>query len=299
MLRVFLDVILPVVLVAVAGGVVGRRLGLDVAPFSAAVFNLFNPCLVFTLIAGIELDAGDVGRVVAVGVAVFASNVGLAQAWSRLRGDDARTVAGLSLASAVANQGNLGLPISRLALGGAGLEIAVVTFVTGVVLWTTAGVAAASVGRGGGLRQVLVAPFRYPAVYAALAGTVVNVANVRLPVLVEESVGTLADASIPCMLLVLGLQLHLPSRGDLVDPVVASVNRLLVGPLLAAPFAALIGLDGVPWKAVVIAAGMPTAVMVTVVAQQLDAHPELGVRSVMVSTVASIVTLTVLIALVT
>ncbi|MGD9798498.1 MAG: AEC family transporter, partial [Acidimicrobiia bacterium] len=257
------------------------------------------PCLAFTLIAGIELDAGDVGRVVAVGVAVFASNVGLAQAWSRLRGDDARTVAGLSLASAVANQGNLGLPISRLALGGAGLEIAVVTFVTGVVLWTTAGVAAASVGRGGGLRQVLVAPFRYPAVYAALAGTVVNVANVRLPVLVEESVGTLADASIPCMLLVLGLQLHLPSRGDLVDPVVASVNRLLVGPLLAAPFAALIGLDGVPWKAVVIAAGMPTAVMVTVVAQQLDAHPELGVRSVMVSTVASIVTLTVLIALVT
>jgi predicted permease len=159
-------------------------------------------------------------------------------------------------------------------------------------------VAAASFGRGGA-RRALTAPFRYPAVYAAFLGAIVNLTNVHVPVLIHESVGTLADASIPCMLLVLGLQLHLPSRRDLVDPMVASANRLLLGPLFAAPLAAAIGLDGVPWKAVVIAAGMPTAVMVTVVAQQLDAHPELGVRSVMVSTIASIVTLTVLISLVT
>jgi predicted permease len=298
-LRVFLDVILPVVVVALVGGVVGRRLGLTVEPFSAAVFNLFNPCLVFTLIAGLELDAGDVARVVVVGVAVFAVNVLVAQAWSRLRGDDDRTVAGVSLASAVANQGNLGLPISRLALGGAGLEVAALSFVTGVVLWSTAGVAAASIGRGGGTRKALVAPFRYPAIYAAALGAVVNVTNVHLPALVHESIGTLADASIPCMLLVLGLQLHLPSPGDLVDPVVASMNRLLVGPLVAAPLAAAIGLEGIPWKAVVIAAGMPTAVMVTVLAHQLDAHPELGVRAVMVSTLASVATLTALIWLVT
>jgi predicted permease len=146
---------------------------------------------------------------------------------------------------------------------------------------------------------VFTAPFRYPAIYAAALGAVVNLGNIHLPALVHESVGTLADASIPCMLLVLGLQLHLPSRGDLVDPVFASCNRLLIGPIVAAPLAALIGLDGVPWKAVVIAAGMPTAVMVSVLSHQLDAHPELGVRAVMVSTLGSIASLTALIWLVT
>jgi predicted permease len=211
-LRVFLDVILPVALAAIAGGVVGRRLGLPVEPFAAAVFHLFNPCLVFTLIAGLELEGGDVVGVVVVGLAVFAVNVAVAQAWSRLRGDDERTVAGLSLASAVANQGNLGLPISALALGTAGLEVASVAFVTGVVLWSSLGVAVGSFGRGR-LREALVAPLRYPAVYAAAAGVVVNLTDVDLPTALDASLGTLADASIPTMLLVLGLQLHVPPAG--------------------------------------------------------------------------------------
>lgn len=297
MLDVFLEVILPVALVAVVGGVAGRRLGLPVEPFSKAVFFLFSPCLTFTLIVGIELDGDDVARVVAVCVAVFAVNVIVAQVWARLRGEDARTIAGLSLASSVANQGNLGLPISLLALGERGLEVAALTFVTGVVLFSSAGVAVALAGRDSA-RQAIVAPLRFPAIYAAGAAVLVNLTNVELPLAVDSAVGTLADASIPTMLVVLGLQLHVPPRLELGLPLAASANRLLVGPAVAWAVGAAVGLDGVPWKAVVIAAGLPTAVMVTVLATQLDARPDLGVRSVIVSTALSVLTLTVLVSLV-
>jgi malate permease and related proteins len=295
-LRVFVDVILPVMLIAAIGGVVGRRLGLPVEPFSQAIFYLFNPCLVFTLVASVDLAGGDIVGVVVVGVAVFAVNVVVAQVWGRVKGEDERTIAGLSLASSISNQGNLGLPISRLAFGSAGLEVGAVAFVTGVVLWSAVGVTIASIGRMK-LSHALLAPLSYPAVYAAALGTIVNVTNVDLPTAIDESVGVLADASIPVMLLVLGLQLHVPQRGQLLAPLAVSVNRLVIGPLVALLTAAALGLHGVPRAGVLIAAGMPTAVMVTVISAELDARPELGVRAVIVSTLLSIVTLTVLITL--
>src|SRR5215212_5357451 len=165
-------------LVAVIGGAIGRRIGLELETMSRAVFWLFSPCLVFMSIVDITLAGDQVARIVAVGAIVFAANIAVAQVWARSRGDDERTVAGASLAGSVANQGNLGLPISRLAFGSAGLDVAVVSFVTGVVLWSSAGIAVASIGRSS-MRRAMVAPFRYPAVYAAAAATVINVGDLH------------------------------------------------------------------------------------------------------------------------
>jgi predicted permease len=300
-LSVFLEVILPVALVAAAGGVIGRKLSFDLDTFSKAVFWLFSPCLVFNGISQVDQAGGEVLRVVAVAASVFAANIVLAQVVSRVRGDDERAVASATLASGLANQGNLGLPLSRLAFGAAGLELGTLVWVTNLVLGNSVGIAAASLGRSTSgrspLRSAAVAPFRFPAIYAAAAGIVVNVANLDLPVAIHESVASLAGAAIPCMLIVLGLQFHLPSRGDLVDPVLVSANRLVVGPLVAWGAAAGLGLAGVGLRESIMMAGMPTAVMVTIMAAQLDARPAAAVRTVVVSTLGSLATLTVLISI--
>ena len=47
MLKVFLDVVLPVFLVAVAGAAIGRWRGVPVGPSSTLVFYLFSPALTF------------------------------------------------------------------------------------------------------------------------------------------------------------------------------------------------------------------------------------------------------------
>jgi predicted permease len=296
LLNVFFEVVLPVLAVAAAGGIVGRRLGFSLETMSKAVFYLFSPCLVFTSIAEIELSGGDIARLVLVAVAVFAANAIVAFGWSIARHSDRETRAAGVLSTCVVNQGNMGLPMAALAFGEAGLQIAVVVFVAGVLLWSSAGIALGSLARGThSPRRAALAPLRYPSIYAAVAGAVVNVTNFDLPVALAESTSSLGQASVPSMLVVLGLQFRRPSLDGLVEPVASSVNRLLIGPLVAWPIGALIGLGGVTARTSIMMAGMPTAVMSTILAIELDARPELVVRTVIVSTLLSIVSLTILI----
>lgn len=298
MLDVLLEVVLPVLLVAAVGGVVGKRLGFDTATFSKATFHLFSPCLVFTSMSTIDVDAHDVLGLVLVAVIVFFANAAVAGAWTALRHSDPATRATNVLAAAVVNQGNMGLPMATLAFGEPGLQLAVVVFVTGVVLWSSAGIALGSLALGhGSARRALVAPFRYPSIYATAAGVLVNVTGIDLPVVLRESTRTLGQASIPCMLVILGLQFQRPTRDDLADPLATSVNRLVLGPLVAWPAAALVGLSGLARDTSIMMAGMPTAVLTTILAVELGGRPALAVRTVIVTTLVSIPTLTVLIAL--
>jgi predicted permease len=296
LLDVFFEVVLPVLAVAAAGGIVGRRLGFSLETMSKAVFYLFSPCLVFTSIAEIQLSGGDIARLVLVAVAVFAANAIVAFGWSLARHSDRETRAAGVLSTCVVNQGNMGLPMAALAFGEAGLQIAVVVFVAGVLLWSSAGIALGSLARGThSPRRAMAAPFRYPSIYAAVAGAVVNVTDFDLPVALAESTRSLGQASVPSMLVVLGLQFRRPRLDDLAEPVASSVNRLVIGPLVAWPIGALIGLGGVTARTSIMMAGMPTAVMSTILAIELDARPELVVRTVIVSTLLSIASLTILI----
>jgi predicted permease len=295
-LDVLLNVILPVVVVAAIGGIVGRRLGLQLETLTRVVFFLFSPALVFEGLASVELEEGALARIAAVGVGVFVLNAAIALAWARARGAAPQERAAIAVASAVPNQGNMGLPMARLAYGTPGLDIGTVLFTIGVVLNASAAVALGKYALGEHTRRdVLLAPLRYPTIYAAVAGVLVNVLDVRLPTLAQESVTTLAQAAIPTMLVVLGLSFELPRAGDLHDPVAVSVNRLLLGPILAWGLALAVGLEGTTRDVTIMMAGMPAAVNTTILAAQLRADVGLSVRIVVVSTLCSIVTLTGLI----
>ena len=215
--------------------------------------------------------------------------------WARLRGLEAAQRASVAIASAVPNQGNMGLPMTSLAFGATGLEFGTVLFVVGIVLNASAAVALGAMALGEHTPgRALLAPLRYPSIYAAAAGVIVNVLNVDLPVAIEEPIATLADASIPCMLVVLGLSFHLPKPGHLEHPIAVSINRLVLGPLAAFALVSLVGLHGTARDVTILMAGMPAAVNTTILAGRLGADVPLAVRIVVVSTSLSIVTLTVL-----
>jgi predicted permease len=295
-LDVLLDVILPVVIVAAIGGFVGGRLGLQLKTLTDLVFFIFSPALVFTGLSTVELGGAAVGRIAVVTIGVFALNAVIGLAWSRFRASPPSTRSSIAIASAVPNQGNMGLPISRLAFGQPGLEIATVLFTFGVVLNASVAVALGKLALGEHTRrEVLLAPLRYPTIYAAVAGVAVNMLDVDLPNVASESLSTLAAAAIPCMLIVLGLSFHVPKLDDLHDPIFVSINRLLLGPILAWGIALAMGLEGTVRDVTIMMAGMPVAVNTTILAAQLRADVPLAVRLVVVSTLLSTVTLTALI----
>jgi malate permease and related proteins len=298
MLDVFLDVVLPVMLIALLGGAVGRWRSVTVAPLSAMVFYLFGPALVFHSMAMTELSAGMGLRIFAVMVVTLVAMFGAALAWSLVRGHDASMRAGVGLVATSPNVGNMGLPVAALAFGDLGLQIAVVNFVAGAVLVNSAGIAIASMA-GGDWRGALTAPLRYPYVYAAGAGIAINAFDITMPVFIEAPAETLAAATIPVMLVVLGLQLrNVAGKDQLLDTVAVNVGRLIIAPAAAYGAATVLGLEGVTRGTLVILAAMPAAVITTILATEFKAQPEFVTRVVITSTLASILTLTVLIDLV-
>ena len=82
------------------------------------------------------------------------------------------------------------------------------------------------------------------------------------------------------------------------EVLVVNAGRLLIGPAVAYAAALALGLDGITRDTLVVLAAMPTAVIATILATEFGAVLTFVTRAVVTSTFASMLTLTVLIALV-
>lgn len=296
MLRVFLEVVLPVFLVAVLGGIVGRWRGIPVSAISTLVFYLFTPSLVFWSLATTNVSADVSGKIIAVMLFTFAVMLVASIVWSLARRHDPPMRAAFALGATTPNVGNMGLPVSQLAFGSAGLDIAVMCFVVGSVMANSIGIAIGSTASGGSKREALRAPLRFPALYAALAGVLVNVLNIDLPVTIAAPAQSLAGAAVPVMLVVLGLQLRdAGGRDYLFDTFVVNLGRLLIAPAAAYFGATAIGLEGLDRDAIVVATAMPTAIIATIIATEFKATAAFVTRTVVTSTLVSMLSLSVLI----
>lgn len=298
MLDVFLEVVLPVALVAVIGGAVGRWQNVPVAPISVLVFYLFSPALVFHSLATTEVSGGTSLRIIGVLLATYATAYPIATAWSFLVRHDRAFRAGFALSVITPNLGNMGLPVAFLAFGQAGLDIAVMNFVAGAILTYTVGIVVASMAIGTRL-DALRAPFRYPVVYAAAAGVAVNAAGFDLPTTIDAPAASLANAAVPAMLVVLGLQLRQAAGFDhLLDTAMVNVIRFVVGPATAWLAGTALGLEGDTRGTLVVLAAMPTAVVATILATEFRAAPAFVTRAVVTTTITSMLSLTILISIV-
>ncbi len=104
------------------------------------------------------------------------------------------------------------------------------------------------------------------------------------------------------MLVLLGIQLNRAlmeaSFKDRLRPILlAAGTRLILGPLVMLVLVAIYGFSGVTRQAVLTQASMPTAVIAGVLAIQFDADADFTIGAILVSTVASIVTLSIVLTL--
>jgi predicted permease len=138
---------------------------------------------------------------------------------------------------------------------------------------------------------------RVPTVYAVIAATLVLGLQIPLPIGVMRAVSLLSDASLPMMMLVLGMQFHGARRPERPAIVATAVTlSLVVSPLLAVAVAMALGLTGPAFEAAVLQAAMPAAVVTTILALEFDLDPTLPTSVVFVSTLLSPISVTLLIA---
>jgi malate permease and related proteins len=121
-----------------------------------------------------------------------------------------------------------------------------------------------------------------------------------LPLPVGRAVDLMADAAIPTMLVLLGMQLQKANLRENIRALFISTSaRLVAGPLIMLGLSSLIGMQGLVQQVSILQAGMPGAVTATVLATEYDTNPEFVTAAITIGTVLSPLTLTPLIWLLT
>jgi hypothetical protein len=296
LLAIFAADILPVFLIASAGFLLARYSDVNVRTIARVIFNVLAPCLVFTLIVTSTISLADFGRMALFCILVTGAMGIASAATGRALGLDRVALIGFVLVVTFSNSGNYGLPVVMFAFGREALTFATVYFVTSSILVYTVGVFLAASGRRS-LREALLGVTRVPAVYGVIAATLVLIAGVSLPVPIMRPVSMLTDASLPMMILVLGMQLERAGTPERPAPLIAAVAlSLLVTPALAIALAFAMPLTGAAFQAGIIQASMPAAIVTTIIALEFELTPSFVTNVVFASTLLSPLTLTGLIA---
>ncbi len=295
MLDVFINVIMPVFLVAILAAAFQRWRKSSVGPLSQVTLYLLTPALIFTSLVQQEIPPSATFRIVATllvaNTFIIATSLIVSFA---LRHDRAMRSA-FVLSTGFPNAGNMALPVLLLAFGEEGLAVGVIVFVTMAIMGQSLGVfvaAGSSLNMLDSLKQI----FKLPAIYAIVAALVVRAAGLELPHVVESPIELLAQASIPMMLVVLGFQLGGEIRLESAASLTAAVMvRLLASVPLAYLSATLLGLDDLARGVVMTVYAMPVAVFTIILATEFKTNPRFVTNAVVTSTFLSTLTLTVVI----
>jgi malate permease and related proteins len=294
---IFVRVILPVFVVVALGYVYARVTSVDVKPFARLAWNVTGPCLGFAALATTTLPDDDFARIfffiVVLTVALWPLAVGAAK-WLGL---DRATSSSFQLSVLFGNCVNYGFPVLLFAFGQAAVDRGVVIMAGNQVLLSTLAVFIAARGRLD-LKQSLRQMTRVPLLWGSIAGFVVNRAGIVIPKPIFDPIQMVGTANLMLMLLILGMQLaQVTLSGERKAVGVAVGMRLLLSAGMGAGLALVMGMQGLTMQASIVEAGVPTAVYAAIVAAEFDVAPGFAAASILVSTIASMGTLTLILAL--
>ncbi len=271
------------------------------------VFNFSIPSLLFRSLAEMEFPAdiewGFLGAFYAGSIVTFCAGIAIGRfSFRRSLADQAI----FGMGGAFSNLVFMGIPITLSALGPeASLPmLLIIGFHSATFMpLTLAIVQADGPNRKGGLARFF-AVFRdvarNPIILGILAGVVANILGLTLWTPVDRVFELLGMAAVPAALFAMGASLAgYPLAGDVLPALVLTILKLVIHPLavwlVAVPW---LGLGGLWVSVAIVMASMPSAVNVYLFGARYDAAPDVAARTVLLSTVGSVVTISVVLALI-
>ena len=296
LLNIFIDNMIPVLAIAAVGVVLRRRLDVRPAKISSMMFYVFSPALAFNALYTRDISGGEFLRVYFATLALLAAILAFSLVFFRWQNIKPRERATTLVSTFVFNGANFGISIVSFAFGAEALTYAVIIYIAGSTVAWTLGPYVSSSGKASMLKS-FESVLRTPVVYALVAAFALKAAGIaELPPALSRTSQLLADASIPLMLVLLGLQLggfRKPDRWRLLFS--GTAIRLLLAPLIGVAVASLFSLDGAARLAFILQAGMPTAVLTIILAYEFDTDKDLALNLIMVTTLISPITLSLII----
>ena len=284
-----LSPVIPVFLLVAVGFIFAHWKKISLASVTEIIVYLGTPSLVFSSLASKPLFAADI-VVLAGGILLIFAGVGLLiRFYFFIFGFSSR---GFALPTLFMNAGNMGFPLALFAFGQEGMQRATLLFVTITLLQYSLGIYILN-GRGNWTEI-----FRLPLIYAALAGLLLNLTEIKLPELLLQPIIMLGQATIPIMLISLGYRLYQVESLQLGHALGGALLRIFGGFAAANIAVNLIGADGVNRQVLLLYGSLPAAVVNFVLTEKYRQDPGLAASIVVISTFISVLTIPIVLSLI-
>lgn len=147
-----------------------------------------------------------------------------------------------------------------------------------------------------GIRSAIHAVRRMPIVYGVFLGGLFQLLNIPLGKSLQQAIDLVANATVPTIMIVLGMQLAKISVKHLEREKISLslVTKLAISPAIAYVFTLFLPVDEMVKQIMIIMAAMPTAANTTMYALQFNIEPEFVSSATLLSTSLSLATLPVI-----
>ncbi|WJN46628.1 MULTISPECIES: AEC family transporter [Priestia] len=290
----FLTILLPIFGIFTLGFIGQKKIGFDTKTISTMALYLMSPILVFRTFYTTKFQV-DYLYLAFYTFALCFTLIIVVYIVAFIQKYSTRETCGMILASSFMNNGNYGTPVVLLIFGVSGLDCAIILMVIQQLAMCTIGVYYAAKGsaEGNGIRSAIRAVQRMPAIHSAFLGAFFQFFNIHLGKSVLEAVDLVANAAIPTVMIVLGMQLAKISVKNLAKSKVSLslIIKLIISPAVAYLLTLFLPVDDMVKQIMIITAAMPTAANTTMYALQFDTEPEFVSSATLISTSLSLATL--------
>ena len=280
------------------GWLIDRAGRLDLGTLVRLNIYVVVPAFIFVHVVDSNLSGGAAVRIMGFTASIIASMYVLSAVIGRWKKYDPGQTRALQLATMFYNSGNYGIPLMALAYPGIGPLLQVFIVLTQNISTFTVGLALAASTHRSGWRLAL-PMLRQISIYAVISAVIVR--TFHLPVQQVRWLWVplhyISDALVAFALITLGVQLsQTKARQNLARLGWALGLRLLVAPCVALAMVPLFGFQGQEATIMVVSSSFPTAVNTALIAHEFKADSEFAAAVVFYSTLFSMFTVTVLIA---
>lgn len=290
---IFNNVMIPIGIIVIVGYVVQLKYQLERATLAKMMLNYVMPAFVF-----MNLYESDIDFMLLVYVFLFLIlYAGVTFFICTLLGKWMGLDYGHSIlfrnSNLFYNAGNYGVPVNDLVFRSDpfAMSIQIMMMVFQNVFAYSYGIISLSASEKGKLKALL-NYFKMPIFFGVALGLIFNYFNIGMPSSVLTAFDYVRNAMIAVVLFTLGAQIAgIKFKKIRVSAYVASIVRLLGGPVLALLLLMLFNIDGVVAQAIMITTSMPAAVNSSIIAEAYSDDPEYAAEIVMLGTLLSVITI--------
>jgi predicted permease len=301
---VFVQVLLPILLMFGAGWLMDRRWNLDLSTVVKLNINCFVPAFIFHELVTKEVGGGMAWKTVGFTISVIAVLFLLAAVVGRGLGYPPERVRSLQMAAGFYNSANYGIPLMHLAFPGEAEALQAFVVLVQNAANFTVGIFMVSSSKTPGWRAVLPV-FRQVSLWAVVSALLIR--TLYGPVSPDLSGGMrwlwvpikyFHDGLVAVALMTLGIQLSKVRTQFAFSRIGWALGlRLLGGPLVAWGVGQAFGFERAIFLSMILSASFPTAVNTAMLAHEFGTDAEFATETVFWSTILSMVSVTLLVVL--